>query len=77
MEADETAHEQAELLTRLRVAMSDPDDNFPKGVDSATVIGHGNALVLHDGAETRAARNAPDINGYALFGVPRSGILSS
>jgi hypothetical protein len=32
---NEVAHERAGLLTRLRVAMSDLDDNFPNGVDSA------------------------------------------
>jgi hypothetical protein len=32
---NEVAHERAGLFTRLRVAMSDLDDNFPNGVDSA------------------------------------------
>lgn len=35
MEAPEAANERAKLLTCLRKAMSDPEDPFPKGVDSA------------------------------------------
>ncbi|RHZ57440.1 hypothetical protein CDV55_103219 [Aspergillus turcosus] len=35
MEPEETTHERAQLLTRLRVAMPNPEDNFSKGVDSA------------------------------------------
>lgn len=35
MEPKESTHERAQLLTRLPVARSDPEDNFPKEVDSA------------------------------------------
>ncbi|KAL4812489.1 bacteriodes thetaiotaomicron symbiotic chitinase [Aspergillus spinulosporus] len=44
--------------------------DLPWGDDPVqSVIGQGNALVLHEGAETPDPRGAPDINGYALFGV--------
>lgn len=36
--------------------------------DIQSVVGYGNALVLHEGAETPAVRDAPTMNGYALFG---------
>ncbi|KAA8652731.1 uncharacterized protein ATNIH1004_001636 [Aspergillus tanneri] len=36
--------------------------------DTQRVLGHGDTLILHDGAETPAGRDAPTINGYALFG---------
>lgn len=43
--------------------------DLPWGDDDVqSVVGRGNALVLHDGGETPAYRNAPTINGYALFG---------
>ncbi|KAL4993981.1 hypothetical protein BDV10DRAFT_189441 [Aspergillus recurvatus] len=43
--------------------------DLPWGNDPVqSVIGQGNALVLHEGAETPDSRGAPDINGYALFG---------
>lgn len=43
--------------------------DLPWGDDNVqSIIGHGDALVLHDGAETPADRDAPTINGYLLFG---------
>jgi chitinase len=43
--------------------------DLPWGDDDVqSSIGYGNALVLHEGAETPDSRDAPDINGYALFG---------
>lgn len=43
--------------------------DLPWGDDDVqSIVGQGNALVLHDGAETPAARDAPTISGYSLFG---------
>jgi chitinase len=43
--------------------------DLPWGDDPVQrIIGYGNAMVLHEGAETPGSRDAPPINGYALFG---------
>ncbi|KAJ5487608.1 hypothetical protein N7530_001908 [Penicillium desertorum] len=43
--------------------------DLPWGDDDVqSIIGHGDVLVLHDGAETPESRDAPSIDGYAIFG---------
>ncbi|PHH89142.1 hypothetical protein CDD83_6593 [Cordyceps sp. RAO-2017] len=48
------------------------EGDLPWGDDDAqNVVGRGNALIFHDGAETPADREAPHVDGYALFGGHR------